>query len=73
MKPNIFFRINKIVLVFMMLLTISSKIFSQNNNDMAQSTNYTYATVPTQFVEANGAVIYNFTSHHFLFFAEEDR
>ena len=54
MKSKLFFEINKIVLVFMMLLTISSKIFSQNNNDMAQSTNYTYATVPTQFVEANG-------------------
>ena len=38
----------------MMLLTTSSNIFSQNTNDMAQSTNYTYATVPTQFVEANG-------------------
>ena len=54
MKPNSFFRINKIVLAVMVLLTISSKIFSQNNNDMAQNINYTYATVPTQFIEANG-------------------
>ena len=54
MKSKFLFEINKMVLVFMMLLTISSKIFSQNNNDMAQSTNYTYATVPTQFAEANG-------------------
>ena len=54
MKSNSFFRINKIVIVLILLLTTKTKTFSQNNNDMAQSTNYTYATVPTQFVEANG-------------------
>lgn len=43
-----------------LMLTIGfvSKIFSQNNTTMAtsnaQSVNYTYATVPTKFVEAKG-------------------
>lgn len=41
-----------ITLTFIIGLINSS--FSQNSNDMTQNTNYTYATVPTQFVEAKG-------------------
>lgn len=50
----------KYLITFFLLVGYISNLFSQSNNSEimttsnSQSVNYTYATVPTQFVEANG-------------------
>lgn len=40
--------------IALLLISYISLAQSQNNTDMKTTENYTYATVPTQFVEANG-------------------
>lgn len=50
----------KFLITFMLMIGLISSLFSQTNNSEimktsnAQNGNYTYATVPTKFVEANG-------------------
>lgn len=50
----------KFLITFMLMIGLISSLFSQKNNSEimtttnAQNGNYTYATVPTKFVEANG-------------------
>ena len=50
----------KDLITFMLIIGLISSLFSQTNNSEimktsnAQNGNYTYATVPTKFVEANG-------------------
>nr|WP_314897857.1 alpha/beta hydrolase [uncultured Flavobacterium sp.] len=50
----------KYLITLMLMIGLISSLFSQNNNSKimktsnAQNGNYTYATVPTKFVEANG-------------------
>lgn len=53
-------KMKKYSLALLLMIGFLSNIFSQKNNSeimttsTAQSSNYTYATVPTQFAEANG-------------------
>lgn len=44
----------KILKTALLLIGFISTVYSQNNTYMTQNINYTYATVPTQFIEANG-------------------
>ncbi len=44
----------KSLILLLLMMGFIGNIFSQTNNSNTQSVNYTYATVPTKFIEANG-------------------